>query len=79
MARVITTKKGKRFTLLNPAEKGRKYADELGSGYRQTNDGELKEKNGKPLTLSKAQRAYRAGYLKARADNAKAFKYNKKK
>lgn len=75
----IISKGGKKITLLNPSEKGRKYADELRNGVRQRNDGLLKVDSvfGKPVRLTKAQRAYRAGYLDARNDNAKCFNAKK--
>ena len=75
----ITTKKGKTITLLNPAQKARKFADELSTGMHYTNDGKYKpDKNGE-IGLTDAQRAYRSGYLDARKDGAKVYKYNKKK
>ena len=76
----VKQKNGFEVTLLNPNEKGRKYADELANGVKQTNNGLLKTDSlGKPVRLSKEQKAYRAGYLDARNDNAKAFNHNKKK
>ncbi|MDE7263243.1 MAG: hypothetical protein K2N64_01100 [Anaeroplasmataceae bacterium] len=73
------TRKGKKICLLNPSEKARKYADELGNGVKQTNDGHLKmDKNGKPIRLTSTERAHRIGYLRARSDNAKAFKSKRK-
>ena len=79
MAVKIRNKKGFFVTLLNPSEKGKKYANELSTGIRKTNDGRYKpDKNG-DVGLSEAQRAYRSGYLDARKDNAKAYKHNKKK
>lgn len=75
----VKTKSGKTITLLNPAEKGRKFADELKTGMHYTNDGEYKpDKNGE-IGLSDTQRAYRAGYLDSRSDCAKVHNYNKKK
>lgn len=80
MAVVVLTKKGKSVTLLNPNEKARKFADELGNGSKQTNDGHIKfDKFGSPLKLTEKERAYRAGYLESRKDNAKVYKYKKKK
>lgn len=65
---------------LNPAEKGRKYSNELKSKLRVTNDGEVKtDAAGVPLPMTDVQRSYRQGYLAARSDNAKAYKYNKEK
>lgn len=80
MAVVVKSKIGKNVTLLNPAEKGKKYAAELKAKVRCTNDHRIKrDKNGKKLGLSKAQRAYRVGYLTARSDSAKAYNSNRKK
>lgn len=55
--------------LLNPAQKGRKYAKEL-SGKKDVYSGEK---------LKNTQMAYRSGYLKARSDAAKAYKASQKK
>ncbi len=81
MAVVVFNKsKRKNVTLLNPAEKGRKFSAELKAGIHATNDGRIKKgKNGKSIRLSDTQKAYRAGYLASRSDNAKCFKANKKK
>lgn len=85
MAWTGTNRKGKTVTLLNPSEKGRKYAVELKSGKRLTNNGEIKkDKDGKPRKLGKTgkdaqARAYRSGYLQARKDSAKAWKSKHKK
>lgn len=74
----VKTKRGKFITLLNPSEKAEKYASELRTGMRYTNDGAYKpDKNGE-IGLSKEGRAYRSGYLDARKDNARAYKHNKK-
>ena len=71
---------GKPVTLLNPAEKASKYADELRNGIRYTNDNRYKaDKNGVVMKVTKEGRAYRAGYLDARKDNANAYKANLKK
>lgn len=64
MAKVIRHKSGKKVVLLNPAEKGKRYARQLKSGFVS----ETGEK------LTKVDRAFRRGYLTARSDNAKAFK-----
>ena len=62
-------KNGKWVQLLNPSQRGRKYALEL--------------KNGRELYTNKplrdTQKAHRSGYLKARSDNTKAWKANKAK
>ena len=85
MAWTGKNRKGKIVTLLNPSEKGKKFASELKTGVRMTNNGEVKKgKDGKPLKLSKSgkdaqARAYRSGYLAARRDSANAFKARKKK
>ena len=80
MSKVIKTRDGKTVTLLNPAEKGDKYAKELRTGKRFTNDGKPKKgKNGQQLKVTKNGRAYRGGYLDARNDNAAAFNDKKKR
>lgn len=68
--RVIRSKRGKQVILLNPAEKGSKYAYELKTRQRVTNAGEFKG----PRGLTKEQAAFRAGYLTSRRDSAKAYK-----
>ena len=74
MAKTVRTKNGFTFTYLSPAEKGAKYAQELRTGKKYTNDGQVKkDKNGKALKLKVKERAYRGGYLDARNDNSKAF------
>ncbi len=73
--RKFKTKRGKEVTLLNPAEKGRKYASELKNGQRYTNQGELKvDKDSNPMSLSREQRAYRSGYLDSRKDSARCWR-----
>jgi len=57
-------KHGKWVMLLNPSQRGRKYAKDLSLGRDSI--------TGKPLRDT--QKAHRSGYLKARADNAKAWK-----
>ena len=80
MATKIKGKNGREITLLNPSERGRKFADELGNGVKQTNNGLLKtDVLGKPVKLTEKERAYRAGYLDARQDSAEAYKHNQKK
>ena len=65
----VMNKNGKWVDLLNPSQKGRKYAKEL--------------KNKKCVytgkDLSKTQLSFRSGYLKARSDNAGAYNSRKKK
>ena len=77
--RVKDRKTGKVRTLLNPAEKGRKFAAELKAGIHATNEGKIKKtKKGKVKKLSDTQKAYRSGYLAARKDSAKCFKAKSK-
>ena len=76
----VKSKTGKTVRLLNPSQKGKKYAHELEKGFKFTNMGEVKtDKKGHPKRLTDLQRAYRSGYLTARSDNAKAYKHNLKK
>ena len=80
MAVKVVNRNGKVITLLNPAEKGRKYAAELRAGIHGTNDHKVKrDGNGKAKRLTSKERAYRAGYLDARKDSAKAYTANKEK
>ena len=75
----VKRKNGSYVTLLNPSEKAGKYAAELRTGMRYTNNGDYKpDKNGE-IGLSAEQRAYRSGYLDARKDSANAWKHNQKK
>ena len=77
---IVETKNGKKIRLLTPDQKGAKAAVELKRGVRLTNMGQVKRnEDGSPQKLTKAQRSYRAGYLNARSDNAKAYKHNKAK
>ena len=69
MAVVLRTKNNKKITLLNPAEKSKRYA-------RQMKAGEVRE-TGKQL--SNVDKAWRAGYLAARNDSAKCYNAKKKK
>ncbi len=80
MSKTFRLKSGNTITLLNPAEKGEKYAKELRTGKKYTNDGIVKkDKNGKVIKLGKKERAYRGGYLDGRKDNAKAYKSKRSK
>lgn len=80
MAVTVTSRTGKRVTLLNPAEKGDKFARELRRGYKQTNSGSLKlGKNKKGVKLTDTERAYRSGYLAARNDSAKCYNAKKRR
>ena len=61
--------------LLNPAEKGLKYAIEIKHKKALTNDGKRKlDENGKQIRLTKEQIAFRAGYLQHQKDSNKAFR-----
>ncbi len=80
MAVVVTNKRGKQVTLLNPSEKGSKFACELKTDIRYTNDGLIKtDDRNNYMHLSPEQRAYRAGYLDAQKDSAKCFNAKKGK
>ena len=63
MSTVIKTKHGHRFVLRNPAEKAKRYARQMKNGYIT----ETKQ------SLTAEQMAFRAGYLSARSDAAKAY------
>ncbi len=79
MAVQFRNKNGKTVILLNPAEKGEKFAKELKGGFKRTNSGQYKtDKNKKGIRLTNEERAYRSGYLDARNDSAKAYKSKKK-
>lgn len=70
-----TSRSGKSVTLLNPAEKGEKYANELRTGVKQTNEGVLKtDRDGCPISLTEKDKQFRVGYLNARKDSANAWK-----
>jgi hypothetical protein len=70
----VTYTDGGKQTFLTPSGKGAKYAAELKNNTRYTNDGQVKhDEDGRKLGLSKAQRSYRAGYLSAQKDSAKAY------
>lgn len=78
--RKVVNRRGKTVTLLNPAEKGNKYALELKCNVHCTNEGDVKlDKRGHVKTLSRQSRAYRAGYLSSRKDSAGAYKAQQKK
>lgn len=63
MAFKIITNSGKEVTLLNPSEKGKRFAEQLSTKI-------IKETN---TPLSEADEAYRKGYLAARRDSADAY------
>lgn len=75
----VKNRRGRTVTLLNPAEKGKKYAHELKTGFNFTNAGKVVTDEDGPLPLNRAQKAFRSGYLKSRSDSSKAYKYNKAK
>ena len=80
MARDVVTKKGEVVRLLNPYEKSKKYAYELKHQILITNFKDVKKnKDGSPKRISDSQISFRRGYLKARSDNAKAYKHNNSK
>ena len=80
MAVRVKNKNGKEVILLNPSEKGAKYAKELKENFKRTNSGAFKlDENGKNINLTKEQRAYRAGYLAHSKDSARAYKAKNKK
>lgn len=62
MATLITTKKGKKIVLLNPAERGKRYSRELAKG---------KKVDGTPLTDTEV--AFRMGVLNERKTQAKIY------
>ena len=80
MAVTVTNKKGKKVTLLNPSEKGAKFAKELKQNRKRTNTGAFKlDDNKQSIKLTDVERAYRGGYLDAQKDSANAYKARKKK
>lgn len=80
MAFSFLSKKGKEVVLLNPSEKGAKYAKELKQGVKRTNAGGFKlDENKKSIKLTDVERAYRGGYLAAQKDSAKCYNAKKKK
>lgn len=64
MSRIYKTKKGNSIVLLNPAEKGKRYARQLKCGYVQETG----------VLLTPTGKSFRIGYLTARSDNANAYK-----
>ena len=76
----VTFNDGTETTLLNPSGKATKYAFELASDSRVTNNGAFKtDGDGNELSLTAEQRAYRSGYLDAQKDNAKVYNAKKAK
>lgn len=79
MAVKVRGSRGQDVILLNPSEKGEKFADELRNNVRYTNDGHYKaDKKGNVHPLTDTQRAYRSGYLAARKDSARCYKAKNK-
>ena len=77
---VVNRRTGNVSVLLNPAQKGRKYATELKHGKALTNSLQRKrDKNGSQKRLTVKQKAYRAGYLDARKDSANCYNAKKNK
>jgi len=64
MSTLIRTKNGKSIVLLNPSEKGKRYARQMKAGKVRETGKELKP----------TDYAFRAGYLAAQKDSANAFK-----
>ena len=80
MSVVVTNRRGKQVTLLNPSEKGHKYAREIKDNMKFTNDGQVKcDDTGYVPPLTDEERSYRAGYLDAQKDSAKCYKARQKK
>ena len=80
MAVKVKSKSGKTVTLLNPSEKGAKFAKELKQNRKRTNAGAFKlDDNKKSIPLTAVEKAYRGGYLDARKDSAKCYNAQKKK
>lgn len=79
MAVVVKGSKGQDVYLLNPSEKGAKFARELKEKKHRFNSGAFKLENKKSIPLKPTEAAYRMGYLAAQKDNAKAYKHNQKK
>ncbi len=72
---VCTFNDGTQAILLNPNGKGEKYAMELAMRTKITNDGVFKtDDDGNEVGLNCCEASYRAGYLQARKDSAKAYK-----
>lgn len=80
MAKKVKRQNGTTVTLLNPSEKGNKYARELRADVKITNDGYAKQDNyGRPIHLTDTEKAWRSGYLSAQKDNANCWKAKQKK
>ena len=75
--RVVVERKsdGKRKTLLTPTGKLAKFKAEIANNVRITNEGKRKKNdNGYPMTLTKAQKSYRKGYMHALGEQAAIYK-----
>ena len=80
MAVTVTNRNGKQVTLLNPSEKGAKFAKELKQNRKRTNTGAFKlNSNKQSIKLTDVERAYRGGYLDAQKDSANAYKARQEK
>ena len=80
MSKQITTKNGTVITLLNPSEKGAKFASELRTGFAKTNDGRPKlDAKHTQTKLTDTQKSWRSGYLAAQKDSAKCYNATHKK
>ena len=71
----IENDNGKQKTLLTPTGKVAKFKAEIANNVRITNDGKRKKtKDGVAMELSKAQKAYRKGYIQALGEQAAIHK-----
>ena len=78
MAVIVKSRRGRDVVLLNPSEKGNKYASELRDGIHKTNMHLPKTtRTGEIIGLSNTEKAWRSGYLAAQKDSAKAYKAKK--
>lgn len=71
--KIVRTRKGKSRALMNPSEKGAKFADDLRTGLN------LNPCNGSVKELTPTGASYRMGYLSAQKDSANAYKARKRK
>lgn len=70
----VKFKDGTNVTLLTPSGRAKKFANELKTNVACDNSGCIKrDEYDMPVELTKAQRAYRGGYLDAMKDSAKAY------
>lgn len=68
-SRIVNTETGTTKFLLTPHGKAKKFAMELSSGEKYTN-----ERKPKGQALTNTEAAWRSGYLAAQSDSAKAFR-----